>query len=414
MSCMPFRPVLLVLLSCVAVARAGDDWPQFRGPDGQGHSDSLGVALAWSETEHVTWKTEIPGQGWSSPVVLGNQVWMTTATEEGRSLRAVCVDRESGRLTHDVEAFHPAEPIEKHATNSYASPTPILEGNRVYVHFGTLGTACLDTSTAQVVWQNQELQLDHQVGPGSSPALFEDLLLFNCDGIDVQYGAALNKKTGALVWKTQRSGVIDKPNDRKKAFVTPLVIHSGQRDLVIMTAAEWVYAYDPRTGQEIWNVKHPGFSGAPRPVFGHGLVFAGTGFMMPEMLAIRPDGVGDVTASHLAWKTDKGAPTKPSPLLVGDELYLVSDAGVVTCLDAKTGKQHYRQRWGGHFSASPIAVDGRIYCCDEEGRTFVFAPGKKYQELAVNQLSGHVMASPAVAGSALFLRTDTHLYRIEP
>jgi outer membrane protein assembly factor BamB len=410
---MSSRLLLFALLCCATVARGGEDWPQFRGPDGQGHSDSTGVPLAWSETDHVVWKAEIPGQGWSSPVVLGTQVWMTTASENGCSLRAICVDRASGRLVHDGEVFHRDHPIEKHATNSYASPTPILDGPRVYVHFGTMGTACLDTKSGQIAWQTQELQWDHQVGPGGSPALFEDLLLFNCDGTDVQYAAALNKHTGAVAWKTNRSGVIDKDPDRKKAFATPLLISNGQRKLAIMTAAEWVYAYDPRTGQEIWNVKHPGFSVAPRPVFGHGLVYVCTGYMLPELFAIRPDGAGDLSESNVAWKTNKGVPAKPSPLLVGGELYLLSDAGVVTCYDAKTGKQHWRQRLGGDFSASPIAVDGRIYCCAEDGRTIVFAPETKYRELAVNQLSGRFMASPAVAGRSLFLRTDTHLYRIE-
>jgi outer membrane protein assembly factor BamB len=404
---------LSVLLACSAMAKANDDWPQFRGPDGQGHSDSTGLPVTWSETEHIRWKTEIPGQGWSSPVIAGNQVWMTTATEEGCSLRAVCVDRETGRLVHNVEVFHRDKPVEKHATNSYASPTPIIEGDRVYVSFGTMGTAALDTQTGAIVWQNELLQHDHEVGPGSSPALFGRLLLFNCDGTDVQYGAALDKKTGELVWKTPRSGVIDKPNDRKKAFVTPLVIRSAERELVIMTAAEWVYAYDPLSGEEIWNVKHPGFSVAPRPVYGHGLVFVCSGYILPEFLAIRPEGTGDLTASGVAWKTDKGVPSKPSPLLVGDELYLVTDAGVVSCLDAKTGKQHWRQRVGGNFSASPIAAEGRIYACGEDGVTVVFAAAQPFKELARNQLDGRFMASPAVAGKALFLRTDTHLYRVE-
>ena len=410
---MPLRCTLLVLMVGSTVARAGEDWPQFRGPDGQGHSDAIGVPLTWSEAEHVAWKTEIPGEGWSSPVILGSQVWMTTATEEGCSLRAVCVDRKTGQVTRNVEVFHRDKAIEKHGTNSYASPTPVLEGDRVYVCFGTMGTACLDAKTGEVVWQTQELAHNHEVGPGSSPVLFDNLLLFNCDGTDVQYGAALDKKTGGLVWKTKRSGVITKPDDRKKAFVTPLVIHSGQRDLVIMNAAEWVYAYDPRSGDEIWNVKHPGFSVVPRPVFGHGLLYISSGYILPELMAIRPDGNGDITTSNLAWKSDKGAPTRPSPLLLDDELYLLNDAGVITCLDAKTGKQNYRQRVGGNFSASPVSADGRIYCCGEDGRTIVFAPGKSYKELAINQLDGRMMASPAVAGKALYLRTDTHLYRVE-
>ncbi|HEV3137359.1 MAG TPA: PQQ-binding-like beta-propeller repeat protein [Pirellulales bacterium] len=410
---MPLRYALLVLFVCAAAAHGGDDWPQFRGPDGQGHSDSTGVPLAWSETEHVAWKTAIPGEGWSSPVVQADQAWMTTATESGCSLRAVCVDRATGRIVHDLEVFKRDKPIKKEPTNSYASPTPILEAGRLYVDFGTMGTAALDTLSGAIVWQSQELQLDHECGPGSSPAIYDNLLLFNCDGTDVQYGAALDKNTGALVWKTPRSGVINKPNDRKKAFTTPLVIRTGDRDQVVMNAAEWVYAYDPRSGDEIWNVKHPGFSVAPRPVFGHGLVFISSGYILPEFLAIRPEGTGDITASRVMWKTNKGVPAKPSPLLVGDELYLLSDGGVVSCLDAKTGKQHWRERLGGNCSASPIEVEGHIYCCAEDGRTVVFAAGTKFVELARNQLAGRFMASPAVAGRALYLRTDTHLYRIE-
>ena len=220
-----------------------------------------------------------------------------------------------------------------------------------------MGTACLEASSGSLLWQSQELQFDHEVGPGQSPALHGDLLLFNCDGTDVQFGAALDKKTGALAWKTNRSGVIDKPNDRKKAFVTPLVISDGRRELVIMTAAEWVYAYDPATGREIWNVKHPGFSVAPRPVFGHGLVFACTGYMLPELLAIRPEGTGDITATGVAWKTDKGVPAKPSPLLVGDELYLITDAGLAICYDA-TQRQ----------ATLSAAIGGQVFGLADRGR----------------------------------------------
>jgi outer membrane protein assembly factor BamB len=404
---------LCVFLAIGSSVFADETWPQVRGPRGDGHSDATGIPLTWSETKNVAWKTEIPGEGWSSPVVAGNQIWMTTATDEGRSLRAVMVDRTTGRVVHNVEIFHRDTPIEKHATNSFASPTPILDGQRVYVHFGTMGTACLDTRTAEVVWQNEELHWDHQVGPGASPTLFENLLLLNCDGTDVQFAAALDKRTGQVVWKTDRSGVIDKPKDQKKSFVTPLVIQVEGRDVAIMTGAEWVYAYDPRTGQELWNVKHPGFSVAPRSVYGHGLLFVCTGYMLPELYAIRPVGTGALPVENVVWKTDKSVPSKPSPLLIGDELYIISDSGIVTCFDAKTGKQHWRQRLGGNFSASPIYVEGRIYCQDEAGRTVVFAPGKKYEQLAENQLDGRFMASPAVAGKELYLRTDKHLYRIE-
>jgi outer membrane protein assembly factor BamB len=409
---LPRITLLWSLLAAVPVV-AGEDWPQFRGPGAQGHSDATGVPLSWSETQHVRWKTPIAGEGWSSPVIRQGQIWMTAATDEGRSLRAVCVDAKTGTIRHDVEVFHREMPLEKHTTNSHASPTPILDGDRLYAHFGTMGTACLDTSKAKVLWRSNELELDHECGPGSSPALFENLLLLNCDGTDVQYGAALDTSSGAVVWKTRRSGVIDKPADRKKAFVTPLVIQMNGQPLVIMTGAEWIYAYDPRNGKEVWNVKHPGFSVAPTPIFGHRLIYASTGYILPQLLAIRPEGTGDITDSGVVWKADKNVPTKPSPLLIGDELYLIADGGVASCWDASSGKLHWRQRLGGTFSASPIAVDGRVYACAEDGRTIVFAPGTRYQELAVNKLDGRFMASPAVSGRALYLRTDSHLYRIE-
>jgi outer membrane protein assembly factor BamB len=404
---------LFLLILCPRPASAGDDWPQFRGPTGQGESDAIGLPVTWSETENVAWKTPIPGQGWSSPTVLGNQVWLTTAVEEGHSLHAMCFNRANGRTLHDVEVFRVETLPKIHATNGYASPTPILEPGSVYVHFGTFGTACLDPKTGKIRWKNEELKLDHQVGPGSSPALYRDLLLITCDGIDVQYAVALDKRKGRIVWKTPRSGPIEKSPSEKKAFVTPLVIHNGKHDEAIMPGAEYCYAYDPLTGRELWRLHYPGYSNVPRPAFAHGLLYLATGYDDPEFWAVRPGGQGDITASAVAWKMNKQAPTKPSPLVAGDELYLLSDAGILSCLDAQTGEQHWRKRLPGTFTASPVLADGRIYLCGENGQTTVIAPGKEYNELASNTLDGRFMASPAVAGKAIFLRTDTHLYRIE-
>ena len=407
--------LLAILLHGARPATALDtnSWPQFRGPDGQGHSDSTGLPLIWSETNHVRWTTPIPGTGWSSPVILGQQIWMTTATESGTSLRAVCVDRESGRLVHDVVVFHVAAPGFKHALNSYASPSPILEDGRVYVHFGTFGTACLATSDAKVLWRNQELKLDHENGPGSSPALFEQLLIFPCDGTNVQYVAALDKTTGKLAWKTPRSGIINKTPDQKKAYSTPLVIQVNGQDQVICPAAEYLYAYEPRTGRELWTAHYPGFSNVPRPIFGHGLLYVCTGFGKPELWAVRADGHGDVSNSHVVWKAAKQVPAKPSPLLVGARIFLISDGGIATCLDALTGREIWQERIGGEYSASPVFADGRIYFCSHDGVTTVIEPGDSLKVLAKNSLADGFMASPAIAGNAFFLRTKTRLYRIE-
>lgn len=403
---------LLILTWLVSSLRAEDSWPQFRGPRGDGHSDAEGLPLTWSETEHVRWKTPISGEGWSSPVVLGSQIWLTTALED-RSLRAIAVDRETGRVIHDVELFRPEKFAEKHGTNSYASPTPVIEAGRVYVHFGTYGTACLDTATGNIFWKNDELKIEHQVGPGSSPVLFGDRLIVNYDGFDTRFVAAFDKQTGKVAWKKDRPAPLNEDGSINKAFSTPLVLKAGGRVQAVSPGAQKVVSYDPTTGKELWQVTYPGFSNVPRPVFGHGLVFVGTGYMKPEMWAIRPDGTGDVTDTHVAWKFSKQAPTKSSPLLVGDELYLINDNSVATCLDAKTGKELWVQRFGGGYSASPVFADGRIYFFGEDGKSRVIQPGREYKELTLNQLDGKFMASPAIAGRAFFLRTATHLYRVE-
>lgn len=382
----------------------GDDWPQFRGPDGQGHAAQRGLPLEWSEECHIVWKAPVPGLGWSSPTIRGRQIWLTTALDEGRSLHAVCLDLETGETLHDVEVFQLAEPDKVHSKNSHASPSPILEGDRVYVHFGDNGTACL-SAEGKVLWRNQELVYAHGHGPAGSPVLYKDLLIVNCDGTDKQFVAALDKRTGKLRWKTDRKG--------RMAYATPLVIRVGGQDQVVSTGGDAVVAYNPADGEEIWRVRYDGYSEVPRPVYGQGLVIVSSGYDSPVLYAIRPDGRGDVTETHVAWTINKAAPLNPSPLLVGEELYSVSDNGIVICVDAKTGEQHWQKRLPGNYSASLLEADGRIYITNETGLTTAIAPGKEFESLASNQLDGRTLASLAVSGKALYLRTDTHLYRIE-
>ena len=393
--------LLLVLLSSAVLA---GDWPQFRGPTGQGHSDEHGLPLTWSESKNVRWKTAIPGKGWSSPVVHEDRIWLTTATEEGKSLRAISVDRNTGAILVNVEVFRLKSLGKISPKNTLASPTPVLEGDRVYVHFGALGTACL-TQSGEIVWKTR-LEYDNgQHGTGGSPVLYEDLLIVSCDGQDVQFVAALDKMTGKVRWKKSRQGY--------QAYTTPLVVRLPGGDQVISPGAYRAIAYEPRTGKEIWQVRYgEGFSNVPRPVYGDGLVFICTGFQEPSLLAVRVDGHGDVTKSHIAWTLRRGAPLTPSPLLVGKEVYMVNDGGIATCVDAKTGTELWRARMKGHFSASPIYADGRIYFLSEEGLTLVIAPGKKLQPLAENQLDGETLASMAVSGGSIFIRSRTHLYRL--
>lgn len=418
----PPRALVVAFLACCALAQpvpaadvikvplAAAEWPEFRGPDGQGHATQRGLPLTWSETENIVWKAPVAGLGWSSPVIQGEQIWLTTATDDGHSLRAVCLVRDSGQIVHDIEVFHPEDPGKMHKKNSWASPTPILDGDRVYVHFGTNGTACL-TTAGKIVWKNNDLAYSMVHGCGGSPVLVDDLLVLSCDGGDVQYVVALDKRTGKIRWKTERDGLI---TPKHFAFSTPLALQVKGTEEVISPGADEVISYEVKTGKPLWRVRYKGgYSVVPRPVFAKGLVFLSSGYDSPTLYAIRPDGEGDITESHVAWTLKKGAPHNPSPLAIGDDLYLVSDKGIGTCLDAATGEVHWQERIGGNFSASPLAADGRIYLLDEDGVTTVIAPGHTYQELAKNTLEGRTLASIAVAGRALYLRTDSHLYRIE-
>lgn len=405
---------ILTLVYSTSVLTAGENWPQFRGPRGTGHGDAVGLPIEWNETENVRWKTAIHGKGWSSPVVWGNQVWLTTATPEGHEFFAVGVDRDTGKIVHNVKVFTVAKPEFCHPFNSYASPTPVIEAGRVYIHFGTYGTACLDTASGKILWTRQDLHCDHFRGPGSSPILYGDLLFVHFDGVDVQFVVALDKNTGKTVW--QKTRAIEYPDnpDMKKAYGTPLVLEVKGKPQLISPAAAATIAYDPRTGEEIWKVRHGGMNVAQPPQVGDGKVFLCTGAGGLGMLAVRPDGGGDVTASNIVWKFGKkGAPTRGSLLLIDDLIYLVNDIGLAMCLEAKTGQLVWQQRLNGQFTASPVYAGGHIYFCSQEGAIHVLEPGRTAKIVAVNKLADGFMASPAVADNALFLRTTTHLYRIQ-
>lgn len=402
-----------LVLACAHLAAAQgpatpkEGWPQFRGPDGQGHSSERGLPLEWGEARNVRWKTPIPGLGWSSPVVANGRVWLTSAVEQrGISLRAIAFDVDTGKEVVNVEVFKiPIDRRDINPKNSWASPTPIVDGDRVYVHFGADGTAALSTS-GEIVWKNR-FEYRSQHGAGGSPIVYGDLLIFNCDGSDAAFVVALDKATGKVRWKTDRGY----PSDQ--AYTTPLVIRAGDRDQLISVGAFRARAYDPLTGKEIWRVRYDeGFSNVPRPVFAHGLVVIATGFQQPELLAIRPDGTGDVTKTHIAWSLKRGAPLTPSPLAVGDELYVVNDGGIASCIDARSGAVIWQQRLGGTYSASPVFADGRIYFLAEQGVTTVITPGRDFRRLATNPLDGGLLASMAISNGSLFVRSDSHLYRI--
>ncbi len=421
-------PLALLLSAGLHMARA--DWPEFRGPQGNGHvaapgGQPAGLPLEWSETKNVVWKTAIPEKGWATPVIMGGQIWMTSATPEGHDYFAICVDEATGKILFNEKVFHTdtPEPLGNGASmNSYATSSPVIEAGRVYVHYGSAGTACLDTKTGKVIWKRNDLPCRHYRGASASPVLFENLLILTFDGADLQYTAALDKQTGKTVWKTDRSvawndeGSADpmvREGDHRKSHGTPLIANVGGQPQLISVGAKATYGYEPRTGRELWRVEYNDWSSAPRPVVDQDMAFVVTGFSKREMWAIKLNGQGNVTDTHVAWKLSKGIGRYASPVVVDGLLYTAVDESFATCVDTRTGEVVWNERIGGKYASSPIHADGRIYFLSQDGTTTVIKPGRSLEVLAKNTLDDGFMACPAANGKALFLRTKSHLYRIE-
>jgi outer membrane protein assembly factor BamB len=358
-------------------------------------------------------------------VVLGGQVWVTTATDDGHDFFAICVDAETGKIRFNEKVFHSdnPEPLGNGASmNCYATPSPLIEPGRVYVHFGSFGTACLDTATGKALWKRDDLRCRHYRGPSSSLVAFENLIILTMDGADVQYHVALDKQTGKTVWKTDRSvvwndenvpGQMARDGDLRKAHSTPLIATFAGKPQMFSAGAKAAYGYDPRTGKELWKVQYADWSVAPRPLFDHGLVFFVTGLMKTELWAVRPDGQGDVSDTHVVWKLKTHIGKYASPILVDGLIYSVAEESFLNCVDAATGQVIWGERIGGKYAASPIYADGRLYFFSQQGTTTVLKPGRSLEVLATNSLANGFMASPAASGKAFYLRTKTHLYRVE-
>ena len=410
---MPKILVFIMICLFASLLEGSDNWPDFRGPAKDGHSDAVDLPLTWSETENVKWKIPIHDRGWSTPVIWGDQIWLTTATEDGQSMFAVCVSKDSGKILYDVRIFENDNPPRIASLNSYASPSPVIDEDRVYIHFGTFGTACLDTKSGSVIWQRRDLHCDHEEGPGSSPVLFGDLVIITMDGGDIQYLVALNKNTGETIWKTHRSTDWPEENDYRLAFGTPLIVDVNEKKQLVSTGSKAVMAYDPFTGKEIWQVRYAGWSNSSRPVAENGLVFINTGFDDPQLWAVKPDGRGDVSESHVVWKCRENVPKIPSPVIVNGLIYMVNDNGYVSCMEAVSGETVWKARITGKYMASPLYASGRIYISNHKGKTTIIKPGRSFQILAANELEDGFMASPAVSGDLLFLRSKKHLYCIK-
>jgi outer membrane protein assembly factor BamB len=415
----------ITILICLFSSVSWGDWPQFRGPDNDGWAaNNSSLPLEFNETTNIKWKIAIHDKGWCTPVIWGKQIWLTTATNDGHKMYVVCLDRDSGTILLDKQLLDIKEPRPLgNDVNTYASSSSIIEEGRVYIHFGSYGTACIDTKTFETLWMRQDLPCNHFRGPASSPILFEGKLILTFDGADYQYQCALDKNTGETIWKTDRNstfldldaeGKPKRDGDFRKAFSTPIIINPQGTPHMIVAASYNVFCYDPRTGKEIWRIDTDCYSNASMALFGHGLIYAITGRGKQALLAIKPGGTGNITDSSLIqWKFTKGIPSMPSPLLVDDLIYMVNNGGILSCVNAKTGKLVWKNRLKGQYYSSPIISDGKMYFSNTTGDITIVKPGLSYQEIQLNHLDDGFMASPAVSGNALYLRSKTHLYRIE-
>ncbi|MBT5707571.1 MAG: PQQ-binding-like beta-propeller repeat protein [Verrucomicrobia bacterium] len=434
------------VLGCLIVVSgsmlAADSWPDFRGPFGTGHAEgvhdpeSRDIPLHWSETKNLLWKTAVPFLGHSGPVVMENRVWVTTAKEDGREFFVVCLDAGSGKMLRNKKVFvsEDPEPLGNgRGANTYATPSSVVEPGRVFVHFGSFGTACLDTKTFEVLWSRQDLKCRHYRGASSSPLLFDDFLILTFDGADLQYTVALDKRTGKTVWKTDRSVVwndehVDKPmvrdGDWRKAHSTPLIVEIDGAPSLFSVGAKAAYLYDPRNGREKWRVEFHNWSAAPRPIFYEGSFIFITGFSRSEMWSVKAGGAGDVTESHVNWKIKNPIPRYSSPILVENLVYFASEESFLSCIESKTGDTVWTERVGGNFRSSPIYAGGLLYFSNLEGETFVIKPGRHFDLLAKNQLADEesdgtkrrpagFTASPAISGSKLFMRTRDFVYCLQ-
>jgi outer membrane protein assembly factor BamB len=397
-------------------ACAASDWPEFRGPDANGISAAKNLPLEWSETKGVAWSVEIPGKGWSSPVLSEGKLYLTSAIKEDSGeviLNALCVDQATGAMLWNKEVFRPeaGDAAAMHRKNTAASPTPILSGGRLFVHFGHMGTAALDLQ-GNILWRQNSLKYKPVHGSGGSPVLHGDLLIFGADGQKDPFIAALDTKSGEVRWQKPRETAAKK----QFSFATPAAIQVGGVPQIISPYSGFVSAYNPADGTELWKVAYgEGYSVVPRPVYAHGLLYLSSGFDSASLYAIRPEGAkGDATASAVVWTLKKGAPHTPSVVVVGQNLFCVSDAGIASCVNALTGEVHWSERLEGNFSASPIASGDRVYFFNETGDTSVVKASEQFTLLAQNRLGERVLASAAPADGALFVRGENHLFKLVP
>ena len=406
-----YLQVVCTLLIASANTAASANWPEFRGGRGDGQADDAKLPIAIDESV-VQWQTPIHGKGWSSPVVWGDQIWLTTATEDGTKMSVLCVDRTSGKVIHDVVVIENQKPEFCHSMSSYATPTPVIEEGRVYVHFGTYGTLCLDTTDASEIWRRDDLHCDHFRGPASSPILHDGKLFVAYDGVDVQFVVAFDAKSGDTVWKKDRE--IDygtDVGDRMKGYGTAEVITVDGAEQLVYPSAVATIAYRPDDGRTLWTAYHGGMNASARPIHVDGKVVITNG--SGSMVVVRPDGNGDITDSHIEWSAKKSVPKKASPVVINGLIYMVSDDGIASCRQLQDGQLVWQKRLGGTYASSPIYAGQRIYLFDTEGKISTLEAGREFKQLAETNLGDGFMASAAVVGDQLILRSKSALFSVQ-
>ncbi len=395
-------------------------WTHYRGSNLDGISTETGLPISWNDSSSIAWKTSILGNGWSSPVVYGNQVWLTS--EYNKKMKAVCVDFTTGKIIYNKTLFSPISLYRKHSINTYATPTAAIEEGFVYIHFGRYGTACLDTRTGETLWKRTDMQCEHVQGPGSSLLIYKDKLIVHIEGTDVQYIYALDKSTGETLWRSERPRKFYDPmlSIGKKAYVTPLIVNVDGRDLMISNGSAVCIAYDPNTGEEVWYIVQGEDSTIAMPVESNGIVFFYTSFItgtdgekFAELMAVDPRGQGDIGATNIIWRMKSPILQLPTPVVVDGLLYTVDSKALLSCLDAGTGETVWSKKLKGKYHSSPVYADGYIYISSTKGETFVFKAGRELKMEAVNSLAGEIWATPALTGGAIVMRTSKYLYKID-
>lgn len=417
--------IILILMGYMLLSSCGGrsdtgNWTHFRGSSLNGIAENGDFPVEWSEDSGIIWKTAIHGRGWSSPVVDGDQIWVTTATPDGRQLFAVCTDFNTGEILHDILVFSVESSIRKHDINSYASPTPAIEKGFVYVHYGSMGTACIDTRTGEVVWQRTDLECDHIQGPGSSPVLYKDLLILHYEGVDERFLVALDRRSGETVWKTHRQ---EEPYENipwigTKAYVTPLILDVDGRDLLISNGSAIINAFDPLTGEEIWSIIKGAESTVSMPFAEAGTVYFETGFEIDknrrfsELMAVNPRGTGDITETNVLWSIPVAPMPLATPVLYGGLIYTADAGRFMRCYDASDGTELWNYRLRSQYNSSPVYAAGNIYFSSTRGETIVVRQGRELDIIAENHLDGEIWATPAFVRNSIIIRTDSYLYKI--